>query len=96
MWRKVQQVGLATAYMERGAVYDFIRQLLALPYLPKRHIRPAFEVLKERSQLYEPTRELTNYVSQLGFTILSGVWATGVSSEDWFAQIMMSRGGTDA
>ena len=50
VWRKVQQVGLATAYIEHGPVYDFVRQLLALPYLPKRHIRPAFEELRKKSQ----------------------------------------------
>ena len=75
MWRKVQQVGLSTAYIERGPVYDFIRQLFALPYLPRRHIRPAFETLKERSQLCEPTRELIDYVSE---TWLSNtVWSVG-------------------
>lgn len=75
MWRKVQQVGLATSYMERGPVYDFISQLFALPYLPKRHIRPAFETLQERSQLCEPTRELTDYLSQTW--LHNTVWSVG-------------------
>ncbi|CAC5405620.1 unnamed protein product [Mytilus coruscus] len=41
-WRKVAELGLKTAYDSKKSVHLFIRKLLALPYLPSDHIRPAF------------------------------------------------------
>lgn len=75
VWCKVQQIGLATAYIERGPVYDFVHQLLALPYLPKRHIRPAFEGLQEKAQQSELIKKLTDYMSQIWFN--NTVWSVG-------------------
>lgn len=47
VWKHVQEVGLAVAYRQHGAVYDYIRMLFALPYLPEEHIRPTFDRLAD-------------------------------------------------
>ena len=41
--RKVANLGLKTSYNENKGVHIFVRKLLALPYLPADHIRPAFK-----------------------------------------------------
>jgi len=41
MWRKVQDLGLRTAYIEHSAVYKFIRRVLAILFLSAEHITPA-------------------------------------------------------
>ena len=40
--RKVANLGLKTSYNEKEGVHIFVSKLLALPYLPADHIRPAF------------------------------------------------------
>ena len=42
VWRKVQEVGLATSYSQQGSIREYIRKLLALPYLPPQHIERSF------------------------------------------------------
>ena len=49
IWRKVQSLGLATAYMQQGATHNLIRKLLGLAYLPKRHIQEAFNCMKSEA-----------------------------------------------
>jgi len=62
VWRKTQDLGLRRAYMERDAVYRFVRKLLALPFLPHEHIRPTFDILRGQVTA-EPLVELTNYIA---------------------------------
>ncbi|KAH3820006.1 hypothetical protein DPMN_121750, partial [Dreissena polymorpha] len=40
-WRKVQDLGLA--------LYNYMRQLVALPFLPAAHIRETFAALRDRA-----------------------------------------------
>lgn len=49
IWRKVQNLGLATTYKDTPAAHDYIRAIMALPFLPSEHIIPAFEHLERRS-----------------------------------------------
>lgn len=49
VWRQVQDLGLKAAYSQRSGFFKFIRQLLALPFLPAAHIQPTFEVLSRRA-----------------------------------------------
>ncbi|WAR31060.1 hypothetical protein MAR_033602 [Mya arenaria] len=47
IWRTVQRLGLATQYSQDRRTHAFIRKVLSLPFLPKEHIRPTFECMKD-------------------------------------------------
>ncbi|KAK3083417.1 hypothetical protein FSP39_022105 [Pinctada imbricata] len=49
IWRRTQELGLSTAYRDNSATRTYIRQLMALPFLPPRHIPPAFDNLSTRA-----------------------------------------------
>ncbi|XP_052268620.1 uncharacterized protein LOC127869999 [Dreissena polymorpha] len=49
VWRKVQDLGLVTTYRRRQALYNYMRQLMALPFLPAAHIRETFAALRDRA-----------------------------------------------
>ena len=53
----------------------FVKQVYALPYLPRRHIRDAFEELNQRAQDSEQLRGLFEYIRATWFN--STVWAVG-------------------
>ncbi|KAH3857387.1 hypothetical protein DPMN_099994 [Dreissena polymorpha] len=44
--RKVNNLGLKTAYERREGVHQYVRKLMALPFLIGTHIFPAFRALK--------------------------------------------------
>ena len=46
VWRKVQEIGLSTAYKKDDAVHKYIKKIMAVPFLPHEHIIPMFETLK--------------------------------------------------
>eukprot|EP00794_Sanderia_malayensis_P015371 gene15371-biopygen12796 len=71
IWRKVQNIGLATSYKNDPAVHNFIRSIMALPFLPAEHIAPAFEQLKKRATT--PLADLVQYVEQTW--IQGSVWS---------------------
>ena len=50
VYRKVASLGLTTAYKENGSVHTIVKQLLVLPYLPRRHIAPTFEEMRGQVQ----------------------------------------------
>lgn len=50
MYRKVNQLGLATAYLEKRDKFLFIRKLMALPYLPAEHVRTTFNELESHAE----------------------------------------------
>ena len=45
VWRKVQDLGLASAYMNLAPAQDYIGLIFALPYIPAEHIRLPFYLL---------------------------------------------------
>lgn len=63
VWRHVQQCGLAPAYREHQSLYHYVRQLLALPFLPANQIRETFDLLKERSNS-QALDTLTGYIER--------------------------------
>ena len=63
VWRQVQDIGLKPAYSQRSSVYNYIRQLLALPSLPHNHIEPTFVQLQQRANT-EQLQRLVNYVER--------------------------------
>ena len=61
--------------MEKGPLHKILKQLLALSYLPRKHIFYAFEGLRKQGQNNERVIELFNYVEATWFK--SNVWGTG-------------------
>ena len=49
VYRKIADVGLKSAYQKSGAVHEFLRQVLALPFLPAEHIPGALDNLDQRA-----------------------------------------------
>ena len=61
VWRKVQELGLATTYTQRGAEYRYVRSLLALPFLPPTDIVRAFDQLDQTANSPE-LQQLNRYI----------------------------------
>ena len=61
IWRKVQDLGLTTVYKSDDAVYKYIKQLMALPFLPHEHIQPMFCLLKDLATSV-PLQNLVQYI----------------------------------
>ncbi|CAG2240451.1 unnamed protein product [Mytilus edulis] len=71
--RKVAMLGLKTAYDSKKSVHLFIRKLLALPYLPSDHIRPAFtEMLQTTATASPQIKQLMTYLQRTWFN--NTVW----------------------
>jgi hypothetical protein len=49
VWRHVQDGGLVTTYRQHQTMYRYIKQLMALPFLPAGHITPTFNALTIRA-----------------------------------------------
>ncbi|XP_053383990.1 uncharacterized protein LOC123535774 isoform X2 [Mercenaria mercenaria] len=49
IWRKVIGLGMKPAYLQRDSVHQYIRQIMALPFLPSAHTEQAFEELEGRA-----------------------------------------------
>ena len=90
MWRHVQQFGLAATYQQRRGMYDYIRQLMALPFLPAQHIRQAFDHLKTKANT-EQLQRLVNYMDRQWFQHAVLMLPPGVSSDRRCEPTMMSK-----
>ena len=66
VWRRVQEYGLVTAYRQQQPIHTYIRQLLALPFLPSAHIRDAFTSLRDRANTNQ-LMELVSYMDRQWF-----------------------------
>ncbi|KAL9955296.1 hypothetical protein ACROYT_G036599 [Oculina patagonica] len=77
LWRKVQDLGLQSAYHHDRGTHAFIRKMMALPFLPEKEIQPMFQSLQRSASA--PLLEFTEYVSS--------TWINGTtwSPADWTA-----------
>ena len=48
IWKKVQKVNLATTYTINGTIQNYIRCIMALPFLPPDEIQPTYEQISKR------------------------------------------------
>ena len=71
LWRKVQELGLQTAYMRDRATNGYIRRLMALPFLPHETIAATLDNLKPEA-ITEPLQQLVSYIEENW--IRSTVW----------------------
>lgn len=62
VWRKTQELGLQTPYMEDEATHTLIRRLLALPFLPATCIPEIFEKIQRKASTAS-LRDLFHYVA---------------------------------
>jgi len=60
--RKMQALGLQSAYHEDHGTRRFCRKLLALPFLPHEHIMPTFQSLRAQVVDNAPLEGLVNYI----------------------------------
>ena len=67
VWRRVQNLGAQTTYVERTAVHSYIQKLMALPFLPHQHMRFALENLKQLANSL-PLVDLCGYLEETWFT----------------------------
>lgn len=61
VWRKVQALGLSVPYTDNRATRNFIRQLMALSFLPATYTERTFNELEARVQEGQ-LKELDTYV----------------------------------
>ena len=61
IWRKVQGLGLSTAYQEDHATHKYIKRLMTLPFLPHEHITLMFQQLKDLATT-PALQSLVNYI----------------------------------
>ena len=79
VWRKADSLGLRVPYLTSDVINSFIRELLALPYIPEEHIRVCFEKLEERARVAAPAiQELISYTRATW--IDSSLWSPGTWS----------------
>ena len=71
LWRKVQGLGLQTAYTTDHATSSYIRQLIPLPFLPHDTIEATFESLRPEATT-QPLKEFVRYIGET--RINSRVW----------------------
>eukprot|EP00105_Crassostrea_gigas_P020377 XP_011439145.1 PREDICTED: uncharacterized protein LOC105336498 [Crassostrea gigas] len=57
VWSHVQQLGLSTTFRQREGAHSFIKQLLALPFLPWNHVEDVFRVMEERAPATHAVRQ---------------------------------------
>ena len=72
VWRKVQELGLQTAYSNDNKTYKFVRQLLSLPYVPHEHIQGLFLRFYRKAVGSQPLLNLLEYVNTTW--IRSEIW----------------------
>ena len=61
LWRKVQNLGLQTAYTQDQRTRKLIRKCMALPFLPHERILEQFQTLKKQVN----TLSLTSFVTHM-------------------------------
>ena len=80
---------LITACKEKKGVHKILKTLLALPYLPKRHIPEAFEDLRQQTNNCEQLTRVFNYVESTW--LRNTVWAV----ENWSCYRRLVRTNND-
>lgn len=71
VWRHMQHVGLAAAYLAKDTIHRYCRRILSLPFLPASDIPAAFSHIKERATSHQ-LLAVINYVEATW--IQSSLW----------------------
>lgn len=71
LWRKIQALGLQSAYTSDNGTFKFLRRVMALPFLPHDQIADVFDILQEKATTV-PLQEFMAYVEATW--INSNVW----------------------
>lgn len=62
LFSKVQELGLQAAYTSDDGVHRYIKKLMALPFLPRREIRPMFQLLRRQAET-QPLQDMVSYIN---------------------------------
>ena len=81
VWRFTQGKGLQTAFFTDPATHRYIKQLLALPYLPHQEIEPCLNELQQEANT-DSLKDVCQYIKDTW--IDSRVWPPST----WYAIIM--------
>ena len=73
LWWHIQDLGLASSYMENGMTHKFLWRLFSFPCLPACAIPLTFAAIESLPNLAEPLRRILNYIKNTWIT--SQVWA---------------------
>ncbi|XP_045132808.1 uncharacterized protein LOC123517043 isoform X1 [Portunus trituberculatus] len=104
VYRKLNSLGLSTAYRKRGPLYHLFKRVLALPYLPRRHIHGAFDQLKLQAEQSAQIIQLFDYIETTWFQ--SATWdvvnwcnfkklvRTNNDAEGWHRRLNTRAGGS--
>lgn len=71
-WRKIQELGLQSSYMNDVGTHKFLRQLLSLPYIPLEHIEELFVRFNRKTGGSQQLMNLLNYMKNTW--INSSIW----------------------
>ena len=63
LWRKVQELGLQTAYMRDRTMNGSVRRLMLLPFLLLETIAATFDSLKPEAKT-EPLQQFVSYIEE--------------------------------
>ena len=66
VWRRVQEYGLVRAYRHQQPIHTYIRQVLAVPFLPSAHTIYTFISLRGRGNTNQ-LKELVTYMARQWF-----------------------------
>ena len=64
VWRHMQQLSMAAAYLSRASVHRYCRHLLSLPFLPESAIPEAIQDIKDRTETVQ-LKSLIGYVKSM-------------------------------
>ncbi|XP_060605806.1 uncharacterized protein LOC132758261 [Ruditapes philippinarum] len=89
--RHVQSTGFGPAFMERKSIWEYIKKLLALPFLPSNHIRPVSESLAAKANT-DQLCQLVNYIRSTWIDPTHSPFRTGLSTNTQSEPTMMLKG----
>ena len=73
LWRKVQEYGLQVRYTHDPWTHQYLRKILALPFLPAFEIQPAWEILRREANS-AALLDLVQYVDATWISLETSNW----------------------
>ena len=90
----MQDLALQSAYHNGRGTDNFIRKIMALPFLPEAEIQPMFQRLQREAT--EPLLQFTEYVTSMWIHGTTWSQQTGQCSDMPYTPTTIVRGGTMA
>nr|XP_022297359.1 uncharacterized protein LOC111106825 [Crassostrea virginica] len=81
VWTQVQHLGLVRTFRQRKGTHNFIKQLMALSFLPWNHVLHVFRMMEERAP--PSLQPLTSYFSVNGWKTRRFLCVSGAFTSLW-------------